>query len=178
MYLTSNDTWQAILRDSWHRFRPTILNIDFLQTYSKIVVVLSYTKIKFKHGIESAKTCIKDILTRLNNCGMNCNPGVAYSSDQDMCIFQQLQSSQCQNGSLQQYFDCLNPKEALIFNPTITKPYFHQVVKNPTIEEEKIITETHDFIGSLGGSLGMFFGFSLISWIFTWIDKIFEHFDR
>ena len=42
------------------------------------------------------------------------------------------------------------------------------------IREEKLITETHDFIGSLGGSLGMFFGFAIISWIFTGIDKIFE----
>ena len=85
--------------------------------------------------------------------------------------------------------NCGKPKEALIFKPTISTPRFHRKIQIPTIEiilaffsnrmeirEEKLITEIHDFIGSLGGSLGMFFGFSIISWIALGIDKIFQRF--
>merc|ERR1712062_271244 len=35
LYLTSNDTWQGILWDSWETFQPTILEFDFEETFSR-----------------------------------------------------------------------------------------------------------------------------------------------
>ena len=72
----------------------------------------------------------------------------------------------------------------MIFKPTISTPRFHRKIQIPTIEiilaffsnrmeirEEKLITEMHDFIGSLGGSLGMFFGFSISASAFYLMEK-------
>ena len=111
-----------------------------------------------------------------------------------MCLYEDLQTYEkaftCADLAFQYYLEnCSKPKEALIFNPTISTPRFHRKIQIPTIEimlsifgnriqirEEKLITEIHDFIGSLGGSLGMFFGFSIISWIAFGIDNIFQIF--
>ena len=40
------------------------------------------------------------------------------------------------------------------------------------VEEEVPLLTTEDFIGSIGGSLGMFFGFSLSASLFFCINKI------
>ena len=58
LYLTSNDTWQGILFDTWSIFKPTILEINFEETYSKKVSVLAPTKLFFKDGVDSQSKCI------------------------------------------------------------------------------------------------------------------------
>ena len=58
LYLTSNDTWQGIFWDSWSIFKPTILEINFEETYSKKVAVLAPTKLFFKDGVDSQSKCI------------------------------------------------------------------------------------------------------------------------
>ena len=191
--LTSNDTWQAVLSDRWNTFQPTVLNIDFKETYSKQVAALSPTKLQFKNGQESCTKCFENLILELEKCGVkHCNPRFAYDSKKPMCTSEDHKKNPnlkvCGMAAAKKHKKvCLKPKEALIFNPTISNPQYHRKIENPTIEisldfisdrmeirAEKLITETHDFIGSLGGSLGMFFGFAIISWIFVGIDKIFE----
>ena len=58
LYLTSNDTWQGILWDSWETFQPTILEFDFKETFSRKVVLLSPIKLLFKDGADSQSNCI------------------------------------------------------------------------------------------------------------------------
>ena len=119
---------------------------------------------------------------------------MSYDTEKSMCTYDDLQANEnasiCASLAFEYYMkNCLKPKEALMFNPSSSSPQYHRKIQNPTIEfsfnfwsnrmeirEEKLITEIHDFIGSLGGSLGMFFGFSIISWIALGIDKIFERF--
>ena len=40
--------------------------------------------------------------------------------------------------------------------------------------EEVDILSTFELIGSIGGSLGMFFGFSMSGYILYWFDKLIE----
>ena len=58
LYLTSNDTWQGILWDSWETFQPTILEFDFEETFNRKVVLLSPIKLLFKDGVHSQSKCI------------------------------------------------------------------------------------------------------------------------
>ena len=126
-------------------------------------------------------------------CGLDCNLWVSYDNEKPMCSYEDLQANEnadiCGSLAFNYYAKNCKPKEALIFNPTSSTPQFNRKIHNPTIElnldfwsnrmeisEEKLITEIHDFIGSLGGSLGMFFGFSIISCIALGIDKIFQRF--
>ena len=85
-----------------------------------------------------------------------------------MCPYEDLQTYEkafvCADFAFKYYLEnCGKPKEALIFNPTISTPRYHRKIQVPTIEimmsffsnriqirEEKLITEIHDFIGSLG----------------------------
>ena len=46
--------------------------------------------------------------------------------------------------------------------------------KTQEIREEIRVITTSSFIGSIGGSLGMFFGFSILSYALYFIDKCFE----
>ena len=191
IYLTSNDTWQGILADQWVSFQPTILNIDFKETYSKEVAFISPKLLLFKNGVDSPTKCVQRINLQVEKCGFECNPWISYDQDKQMCSIDDMENnkngSECLQATILLYHNCLNPKKALLYHPTITTPRYYKKIQDPTIEvsldimtniieirEEKLITETHDFIGSLGGSLGMFFGFAIISWIFTGIDKIFE----
>ena len=193
LYLTSNDTWQGIIWDKWNVFQPTILEIDFKDTIIKKKLVLSPKKLLFKTGVDSISKCFEDIVLQLEKCGLECNPSV---NKKPICSFEDIktnESSYSNCGGLMAHNlfvkNCAKPNEALIFTPAITTPKIITKVKNSTIilkleilnnqmevREEKLITEIHDFIGSLGGSLGMFFGFSIISWIALGIDKIFQRF--
>ena len=141
-------------------------------------------------------TCIitDDVNLQLVKCGLKCNLWVSYDTEKSMCTYDDLQANEnasiCASLAFEYYMkNCLKPKVALMFNPSSSSPQYHRKIQNPTIEfsfnfwsnrmeirEEKLITEIHDFIGSLGGSLGMFFGFSIISWIALGIDKIFQRF--
>ena len=139
--------------------------------------------------------CLTDEVDfQLVKCGLECNLWVSYDNEKPMCPYEDLQTYEkafvCADFAFKYYLEnCGKPKEALIFNPTISTPRYHRKIQVPSIEimmsffsnriqirEEKLINEIHDFIGSLGGSLGMFFGFSIISWIAFGVDNIFERF--
>ena len=116
---------------------------------------------------------------------------MSYDNEKPMCSYEDLQANEnasiCGDLAFVYYLEnCGKPKEALIFKPTISTPRFHRKIQIPTIEiilaffsnrmeirEEKLITKMHDFIGSLGGSLGMFFGFSISTYILYLLDKFF-----
>lgn len=194
MYLTSNDSWLSILGDQWNAFQPSVLKMDFKETYNMQLAYLSPSKLLFKHGVASQAKCLDEIKLEMEKCGFDCNPGFPFDSEKSTCLNDNWITNQTLS-ECARYLDslyaniCVYPKEALIFNPTISTPRYHRKIQNPTIEiglhisrnkmeirEEKLVTQTHDLIGSLGGSLGMFFGFSIISWMFAGINKIFERF--
>ena len=193
MYLTSNDTWQGILGDYWI-FQPARISMGFKETYSKQVATLSLMKVLIRNGVDSQSKCIKNVIFQLEKCGLDCNPWVSYDKERPMCsaeVFKRNENAEICAEAAFSNVTCFKPKELLFYSPIISNPRYHRKVQGPTIEvsldiinnlteirEEILITETHDFIGSLGGSLGMFFGFAIISWIFTGIDKIFEKLTR
>ena len=161
-------------------------------------VELRLAKEIFTNGEDFQSKCLKAIIYDLEICGIHCNPWISFDNEKSMCTRDWWQNATepektCGWNAYWKYKEnCIYPKQVLIFNPAISTPPprpDQTLLKNAIeinlsilkfrleVREEKRITEPHDFIGSLGGSLGMFFGFSIISWIFAGIDKIFELFN-
>ena len=130
--------------------------------------------------------CLESAYDKLN-CEVNCdylnnmpNLPACQTTDQLKCIFE--------NFSLDQILECFTLKQTLNYNvnPVVTQSFYEPNSSLVTItidsmakevkEEVKIIS-MESFIGNLGGSLGMFFGFSLSGWLTVllakFIDKIF-----
>ena len=57
-------------------------------------------------------------------------------------------------------------------NVSSTEIYIGMWSKLKTIQEEVPLLTVQDLIGSVGGSLGMFFGFSLSTTLFCSLDKV------
>ena len=51
---------------------------------------------------------------------------------------------------------------------------FDYISPNVEVKRERYTITTQDFIGSVGGSLGLFMGFSFFSYVNTFLEKIFE----
>ena len=51
---------------------------------------------------------------------------------------------------------------------------FKFIVSRTEIQQEKIIISYRDFIGSVGGSLGLFLGFSVFSYVTDLFSKLVE----
>ena len=97
-----------------------------------------------------------------------------------------------------EFRDCFDTKSGLTFNPRLStfdtldddsfngienrsKSVILSVVMKTMMKEEKeevLILSTPDLIGSIGGSLGMFFGFALAPNVNYIIDKITQYFHK
>ena len=65
--------------------------------------------------------------------------------------------------------------EYLYHNSTSNEAHFSfQLGLVKTVSKELLIYDTNDMIGSIGGSLGLFLGFSFFGIVSFFIDKIFE----
>ena len=59
-------------------------------------------------------------------------------------------------------------------NSSVTEILFGLWTKKKSIEEDVPVLTFQDLIGSVGGSLGMFFGFSLSATIISFVHRIFQ----
>ena len=192
VYLTSRDNWHGIPFENWYHYKPSTLLINFKpKAYKKIVARLLPSFVQYKSGVENATECISKVIFQQSKCKRSCNPaGLTLDDHFDPCL--DLKDSKCIRqilyDKLDQYKECLKPKSAMQYEAHVIYPNIYKIISNASIEisldvftnvlnfrEETYITETHNFIGSLGGSLGMFFGFSVSSWTLYFINKLFQH---
>ena len=85
-----------------------------------------------------------------------------------------------------EYKGCLKPMKTTLYNAEL-KPLQNAVAKRDTVElvftyssdqirikEATLMIGTSSYIGSIGGSLGLFLGFSFFTYLSFCIDKLFE----
>ena len=179
MFLTSNTSWHGLALETWPQFRPTEISLDLdgKDTW-KYVLLSRNTLLLAKNGVENTEDCLwNDILQ--TNCSRKCTPYFhklpnCTKGSEYHCIDKQLPSDVLTR--------CMMKKRALKFRAKDSNVKFYtghnsngvvmsMFASQQEIEEEVDVITLPQLIGSLGGSLGLFFGFSILSYFILFIER-------
>ena len=176
IYLTSNQTWHGVIRNTWRRFNPTVKQISLGRQY---IFSIKMIEKQYKDGIKDATTCFTDLMKDNANCSVVCD--LQSYNNLPPCNTPEEQRCMYQNWNWKH--DCLRHKKITLFNPTDRQGRY---VANTTckvklffdawetqIMEEIDVISLPNLIGSIGGSLGMFFGFSITGYVMVVLERCF-----
>ena len=180
--LSSRNGWHGIVMDDWPFFDPSISKIPIENRYYTVKV--SQTDYQYMTGTEDFEQCLVEQITRNSQCKTKCYPFLFnFLPNYTLCNSEEYP---CMNNLLYQYrYECLqsltNVQYRTIlypgYKPNIPKGsgfrftiYFDKATKD--IKEEVLTVTTGSFIGSVGGSLGLFLGFSFFTYLSEIIDKV------
>ena len=188
LYLTSNKTWIGITDSMWPQFKPLHENIDFKREKTSFVIKVGEKY--FQHGVADNSKCFEELF-RKYDCSPKCkfldcfqgNLPLCRKADELQCMFRNSYTDP-------KYIDCYTTRKAITYslversetpihtdiNLTTTTVWVELWTMEKEVQEEVKLLTTEDFIGSVGGSLGMFFGFSIYATLFFCIDKTFNRF--
>ena len=172
MTFTSNDSWHGIFTDDWPQLKPTRVYIDLSIPYTelKMIPILH----RFQKGCDSGFDCLNELATTFN-CSNVCSYitfgslPLCNKASEFWCNFHQMYST-----DKLPIINCLSPREALTFDTYSLSPQFYAATNTTKvsiallysimeIREELDVITTTELIGNFGGSMGMFFGFTLAS---------------
>ena len=180
VFVASNNTWQGLYFYSWPYYHMSRLSIPFGFTIQTTVEITPLV-IQFQNGIEDVAECIKDTVMQIN-CSRLCSPGAFNLADLPDC--QSYQETNCMvnrgfydpiTGSLIE--ECMKPSKAVLFQSQIilSSPsdgsanesfiWFKYSTNQVEVKEEIPLLGIETLIGSIGGSLGLFLGFSCYDYI-------------
>ena len=177
IYLTSNDTWHGVTRNTWRRFNPTLKQLEMGRQH---ILSIKMVEKLYKEGTDDATSCFTDLLKSTANCSVMCD--LQSYNDLSPCNTSEQQECMYQNWNWKHY--CLKHKRIVLFYPTyrtarhISRNHtrvkiFFDAWETETMEEIDVIS-LPSLIGSIGGSLGMFFGFSITGYVLCLLDKCFN----
>ena len=189
LYFTSNKTWIGITDSIWPQFKPLTVNIDFQREHTFIYVkkVDKY----FQFGQTDNSKCFEDLFSTYP-CPVKCTLLDYCKGIYPLC--QTVDELQCMwnhsFANISKHTDCFKTKLASTYDlvERIESPLHKQINKTSTtvyvglwtmdkeVQEEVKLLTPEDFIGSVGGSLGMFFGFSIYASLLYCIEKALNRF--
>ena len=184
MHFTSNRTWINVVGAMYPQFKSQTEIVDFEKEYTHF-----FTKViekQYDSGTIYNLECVEKVL-KSSNCTNRCEI-LSYIDNLPFC--ESAKDLQCMwfNINYTIYTDCFKTKSAITYSlqQRIENPIHKDINRSSTtiyvalwsmekeIQEEVPLLTTQDFIGSIGGSLGMFFGFSFSASFFFCIDKLFK----
>ena len=176
-YFTSKDTWQGVLMDIWTQFKPGKVSVD--SDFPFVWFVARVKEFLKEKGVVNSEQCWLEQFKTLD-CTLECQL-VTYTSSLPMCnTTKQYLCILAEIGRM-----CHKKKSGFYIegesmeNEYISGDYGHDwrilvfsfAEMSKQIEEEVDVITMPGLIGSVGGSLGMFFGFSISAYVFCLIDK-------
>ena len=180
VFLTSPNALLNIATNIWPQYLPGKVRVSF---NSETIPVIRYDKVieyTFKNGVQNTSYCLTKVISR-----SNCNHECCHFSGCLLPICNSSKGYDClwnNNNLLGKR--CLLQKHTLAYHPILEEsPLYDKNLSTSgvfiisTTSNTKQIMEEIDIItfagllGSIGGSLGMFFGFSLTSYLFFVIEK-------
>ena len=180
---TSNSSWINISGGRWPQFKPLIANVDLIREYTHLI--LQPEEEYFKDGKDSSADCLKDLYER-QNCSYPCYastiPGLPFCrTTKDFNCVKHVFTNQ-------EFLNCLMTKKATYYslnerkenpyhkdpNTLKTDVYIGINAMQKVVKEEVFVLTLQDLIGSVGGSLGLFFGFSFSAVLFSFFNKLFQ----
>ena len=185
LYLTSVNALANIVTDNWPQYEagkvyvpfPTTNISDHSAKYNKIISFRAFEHI-YKRGVLDPEQCVADNI--FANC-KNCTLG--YRKTLPICG---AEGSVCLVANFNKYRYCLFQKHTFTYEPEIS----YGVIYDESFRQDKIrvksrlkevleeveIMTLSSLIGSVGGSLGMFFGFSMSSYLTYIFGKFIDSF--
>ena len=183
--VTSEDGWYGILFDDWPLFQVTKFTFDVQpQTNTLWFLKFGLVEQKFRYGQSNITQCL-DRMFADNNCSTKCVPLLYNFLSSDLPICHNIEDYRCiikDHGK--ERFKCFKPKFLIQYNADPVKSkteskkhtYLRLLMQFPNnlveISEEILVISGLDFLASVGGSLGLFLGFSFFNLGSTIIDML------
>ena len=184
LHFTSNETWNGIPLQRWPRYHPTKLYLPFQNDFYKILWRSVHQK--FQSGVYNTSECLNESLQKYENME-NSQYCQFFSEGFDLPLCQKvkylLKTFQMLLGK-QWYSDCFKLAHATTYEiehfelQTYEEPepdflWFSLELNSmeQEIREEIPLITSQSLIGSIGGSLGMFFGFSISATFLYFFNK-------
>ena len=180
---TSNRSWVSISNSDWPQYQPLKARVHLSKEFTQLF--WQAEEEYFKHGTDRPGDCLKKLVEQ-QNCSVSCwgstIPGLPYcqTASEYSCVDPVW--------GTEEYFDCFMTKEVTHYSliDRIETPYHEDKNKMKTdvligikamqkvTTEEVFVLTLQDLIGSVGGSLGLFFGFSFSAVFFACLNKLFQ----
>ena len=183
LYLSSNDTWHGIPRQIWPRYQLSKVYLPFENDFNKLfwrTVHHSYLE-----GVDNTSECLNSRLQlqKEKNDTKYCD-FFSHGLDLPICNSRQELKGMQSIKDKQWFVDCFKLKQATTYKiehfepPNFNEPDDSFLLVNialgsmeQEINEEILIITSQSLIGSIGGSLGMFFGFSFSTVFIYFLNK-------
>ena len=182
VYLTSKTSTLNICNDIWPQYPFGKVSISLSNKNSKITnIQIQYRTIEyiFKTGVDNSDECMTKVIkaSKCSTCFFVSGTSLPFcNSTQDLgCIW----------NLYNHWHKCLLNKHVFAYVPQINEIqthgynsnasavfYISAASKSKQIMEEIDVITLAGLIGSIGGSLGMFFGFSFTSYLSILIEKL------
>ena len=197
VFITGKNDWHGVLNSFFgpdDYFHHNLLMEDSGETFAIMDVNISPTTVVGLNGIENADECVVQHLKKAK-CPYVCSPIIfnylnewipPCSKNEDyLCMLDYYQKTM--TPELPCYHE--KRKKATKIKGVFQKVWFMSAGDNDPYElelkinhittdlyemEEKYILSTEDFIGTVGGSLGLFLGFSFLTFVTDVIGKVFD----
>ena len=183
LYLTSNEAWHSIVWRTWVKPLPQTVEIDIQNVSRSYLVDLIFTEHLSKSGSSDTNECIKNAIMK-SKCNVKCNPFFIQDETLPMCSSKREIVCIAAENDLT---ECIGKKQSISYQRRISKHKSYKKSKqvvtqvalsirsmNKEVREEVQVITSSTLIGSIGGSLGMFFGFSFSGFVLCLMDKLAE----
>ena len=179
--LSSSNGWHGIVMDDWPSFNPSISKIPIEN--QQYLAKVSQTDYRYMTGTTNFEQCLVEQITRKSTCKTKCYPFMFnFLPNYTLC---NPEEHHCMHHALyKNRYECLQPLKNVQYRTTIY-PGFKQKTKRSgfwfviyfdtatkEIKEEVLIVTTGGLIGSVGGSAGLFLGFSFFTYLSGIIDRL------
>ena len=187
--LHSKRGWHGMITDDWPEEKPQttelLIKRGQMAFYQSMIAQINYL---YRDGVEDFEQCFLRHILENVDCRIKCFPLIfnifspalkpCQTKDKLLCMYKKLAIVR---GPRNQ---CLRLKNLTMFqgdtyfrfatnsNKTSIKINFYSAGDSIKVAEEILVVSTGSFIGSIGGSLGLFLGFSFFSYLATLIDKL------
>ena len=190
VWLTNATGWYGVVIDDWPLIKPTVFKIPIKKSrHTNWLAKISQTDYHYMEGDEDCQQCLFQMITKNQDCEVKCFP-LFFNFLQDLPPCNTLEELQCSFDSMADHrkdrYRCLKQKKTVQYDANFFYNaeresnvtgfnfgvYFDKTTKD--VKEEILMVPIEDFIGSIGGSLGLFVGFSCFTYLSLFIDKVFH----
>ena len=181
IYMTSNNTWQGIATSDFPTTTPSKVELELRSSNYYLAQTKEYL---FDQGLDNSEDCWKTHIQN-SNCTL-CQ--FASIANLPMCNTSQEVNCIWNEADKHNLLTVCNEKKKFLsfigdltkhsqYDPVnYTKLEFNILSMTKEIKEEIDVITLSDLIGSVGGSLGMFFGFSISASAFYLLEKCIKKF--
>ena len=182
IYLSSNQSWHGVVDDYWPLNDPSVFEVS---KGKASLVYLAQTENDYKTGNDDVNECIAKAIGA-TNCTRKCFPVIYNFLNETLRACESMEEVDCiiEKSNLKQYRQCYITKRSTQYNirtsdatSSVKNGFEFQLIMQSDLikrNEEVYLTSLENYIGTIGGTLGMAVGFSTFSCITFCLEKLFK----